>query len=850
MDVIFRSKLFFLHILFIFSQLSLNTVNASNTKELHTPDRHVYHFDIPNQSLAMGIIEFALQSKTTVVVTNEVLNNYPSVPVIGFYPTDKALAQLLANSPFDFSYIEKDNQFVVTGRKKDDEKSAKLTVNTEHNIEEVLVNASQLPLTYHSISSSLTHGNISSYDSARFINVFTLKLILDQSTEELNEILRNTSGITPADGLADSNNDYFVRGFPRNAVYIDGFRLEGNTGTKIHPSTIGAVEVLKGPSTLLFGQSEPGGVVNIVRKRPLKNAHYNLTTGVGSNEKTITSLDITDQFTTSLKDLKYRFIYVNEKQKKLRDVTNIDLELFSPSLSWSSDKTTLNILGEYQTKKQTREQGALVFAPAGQTLSLLSLNAPSNLARPDFSSTLNLTTIDISQTLTGTWALRSSYTEQKEHRLGVRASHNSLLASNAIISQDDLAPEQGFILFSGILIPIPQGTSINDDESQLFTVATLRSIFDERTVSRASFITANIEGSPELVGTTHHIRLGLDSLKRTVNSATVLEERSDITELSLNGSTATPQELINSIQTNSTTLGSLTEKSQKLELLDKGIYLQDNVEISTDITASLGARYTTINATQNTEDEIFKFPTFRELTTDLGVTYRFTNATTYFNYSESTKSNYIIDDFGSHQTKPESSHQTEIGIKLLNLENGLIATTSLYQIKKRNVTTVVFNDGQRQASFDNTQKSEGLDIEVNYQPTPNIGIISSVSLIKPQNTSGLYRGNLPPLTTQSTASLYANIELAKTKTTQLNISAGVFHIGDRYADQSNDIKLKNYQLVDLGLTYKFSFFDMKYTFRGGVKNVLDEHYMSSTEGSFRVNRGSGRTFINTLEIAF
>ncbi len=849
MDIVFKNIRSFSHIVFILTQILLATAYADGKKELHSPNHHVYRFDIPNQPLGMGLIEFALQSKTTVVVTNDTLYNFPSVPVIGYYPIDKALEQLLANSPFSFSYIEKDKQFLVTDQHKQNKKPVTLTDNATQQVEEVLVSASQLPLKYHSISSSLTHGNVSSYDSARFINVFTPKLILDQSTEELSEILRNTSGITPADGLADSNNDYFVRGFPRNAVYIDGFRLEPNTGIKIHPTTIGAVEVLKGPSTLLYGQSEPGGVVNIVRKRPLRHAQYRLAIGLGSNEKRFTSIDFTDSVSNSLPSLNYRFIYVNENQETLRDLNDISLEIYSPSLSWSKEKTTFNLMGEYQNKKQTREQGALVFVPTGEALTLLSLDAPSSLARPNFNSTLNLISADLSQALTGTWSFRSSYSKQKELRLGVRANESTLITGDTIISREDLEPEQNFILVSGIIIPIPEGTSINEETSQLFEVATLRSIFDEQTTSQASYLTANVEGSPTVLSATHHIRFGMDKLKRLVKDTTVLEERSDITELSLNrDSLTTPQELINNIQTNSSIQGALTKREQQFEYLDYGIYLQDTIEITSNFSTSVGGRYTETKASRTSDNRKSKFPSFRELTTDIGATYRLGDTTAYLNYSESTKSNYVIDDFDTFPKHPELSHQIELGVKLLNLESGLIATASIYQIEKRNVTTIIFDEGLRRASFDHTQKSEGLDLEVNYQPSPSISIISSASLIDPQNTSGQYSGNIPPLATRSTASIYTNIELTKTKNTQLNFSAGLYHVGNRYTNQSNSAELENYQLIDIGFTYRFSAFKMEYVFRSGLKNVLDEQYTSSTEGSFRINSGSGRTFISTLEI--
>ena len=80
---------------------------------------------------------------------------------------------------------------------------------------------------------SQLQANVNYFDSVRFANVLPQQLISDQQTEDMAEVLKFASGVMPADGLADSNDDIYIRGFQRAAI-LDGVRIGDTTGTKLY----------------------------------------------------------------------------------------------------------------------------------------------------------------------------------------------------------------------------------------------------------------------------------------------------------------------------------------------------------------------------------------------------------------------------------------------------------------------------------------------------------------------------------------------------------------------------------------------------------------------------------------
>lgn len=237
--------------------LSLATVSICSAANTH-------NFDIPEQALASSLIDFALQADITIVADNELLRGLRATAINGPQELGTALTKLVSGTALSYQYIKETNTYVIERKPAATEYPTK----TNTTIEEVLVTGTRYPFRYNTITQTQQQSSNAYFDSARVLNVIPQSLIQDQQAADLGDVLKFSSAITAGDGLSDSNDDMFIRGFQRHAIYMDGYRLSDSTGIKILPANIERIEILKGPSTLHYGQAEAGGIVNVVRKKP------------------------------------------------------------------------------------------------------------------------------------------------------------------------------------------------------------------------------------------------------------------------------------------------------------------------------------------------------------------------------------------------------------------------------------------------------------------------------------------------------------------------------------------------------------------------------------------------------
>ncbi|MHC5833059.1 MAG: TonB-dependent receptor plug domain-containing protein, partial [Nostoc sp.] len=92
------------------------------------------------------------------------------------------------------------------------------------------------------------------------------QVINDQQITRISDAARNVSGVTPQGGYAGATDNYNIRGFTTYDNLRNGFYAQDNF---VNPTNIERIEVLKGPASVLYGQFEPGGVVNYITKQPL-----------------------------------------------------------------------------------------------------------------------------------------------------------------------------------------------------------------------------------------------------------------------------------------------------------------------------------------------------------------------------------------------------------------------------------------------------------------------------------------------------------------------------------------------------------------------------------------------------
>jgi catecholate siderophore receptor len=128
-------------------------------------------------------------------------------------------------------------------------------------------------------------------DIPQFINIVPQQLIRSQGATSLQDALRNVPGISYAapEGGTQANQVFFLRGFPVSEdIFIDGVRDLGEYNRDLFATE--AVEVLKGPSALLFGRGSTGGLINQETKVADREVHRELTLQAGSfNQKRLTA---------------------------------------------------------------------------------------------------------------------------------------------------------------------------------------------------------------------------------------------------------------------------------------------------------------------------------------------------------------------------------------------------------------------------------------------------------------------------------------------------------------------------------------------------------------------------------
>ncbi|NET38167.1 MAG: TonB-dependent receptor plug domain-containing protein [Cyanothece sp. SIO1E1] len=128
--------------------------------------------------------------------------------------------------------------------------------------------------------------------------------------------------------------EIIIRGFNRTTIRRDGFRQPANSGFP-EIANLERIEVLKGPASVLFGQAEPGGLINLVSKQPLPESFYELDLEVGNREFFRSHIDMTGSLTSDDR-LLYRLNSLYSRSDSFRDFDQ-DLERFfiAPTLAIS-----------------------------------------------------------------------------------------------------------------------------------------------------------------------------------------------------------------------------------------------------------------------------------------------------------------------------------------------------------------------------------------------------------------------------------------------------------------------------------------------------------------------------------
>ncbi len=236
------------------------------------------------------------------------------------------------------------------------------TIILEENVEQLqsVEVTGRLRTDYNSdYSFSATKVAIKNKELPQAITSVTKELIADRLAFQLPEAVKTVSNVT-ATGLY---NHYNIRGITQadDGQVLNGMRTRQYYFLQPITTHLERVEVIKGPSSVTFSSADPGGTVNMVTKKPLKEKRSEVSLTTGSFGTLRATADFTGPLNES-KTLLYRFNAAIQEADSFRDVVNNNAILFAPSLSYVPNETTsLNVEMIYSDAEGNLDRGQPIF---------------------------------------------------------------------------------------------------------------------------------------------------------------------------------------------------------------------------------------------------------------------------------------------------------------------------------------------------------------------------------------------------------------------------------------------------------------------------------------------------------
>lgn len=319
-------------------------------------------FNIPAQALASALTAFGTQSGFQVAVDPAAIAGLQTKGITGRLPATAALDRLLEGSGLKWHFVD-EHSVVLSTPEAEQGTLAPLSVTdsamtdtaTEHTgsyTADAISVGSKAPTTLR--------------ETPHSVSVVTRERLEDQNLTTLPEVLEQTTGMTvnSFDGSGILNT-IFSRGFEVDLLQMDGVMVGGSQGsyaTSMDMAIYDHVEVLRGPAGLLQGAGEPGGAINLVRKRALDEYQFGGMGSYGSWDSYRGEIDLTGPLVESGK-LRGRLVGVYQDSDSFVDVVESDKNVVYGTFEFDlTEDTTLSIGGARQEINAVFDQGLPAFA--------------------------------------------------------------------------------------------------------------------------------------------------------------------------------------------------------------------------------------------------------------------------------------------------------------------------------------------------------------------------------------------------------------------------------------------------------------------------------------------------------
>lgn len=659
-------------------------------------------------------------------------------------------------------------------------------------------------------------------ETPRSVSVVTRKRIEDQKSQTLTDVLGYVPGIfappfAVGDGLA--GDYFFIRGFNATdygyGLLRDGLRVQGNRyDTTSEPYGLERVEVFRGPTSILYGENAPGGLVNLVSKRPTAASQGEVQLSYGSNNRRQLGVDVSGPLNDSGNVLG-RVVLLGRNADTAVDHVQDDRIYVAPSLTLNfDDYNSLTLLANYQ-KDRTKIQlglpaaGTLLPNPNGK------LDKDTLVGHPDWD--------DFDREV---WTLGYEYTHRFNDDWQFRQNSRYMQSR---IQRNEVWP-------SSSLSTANYSTTVGTNLAR-----------DRYNKSMTYSLDNQLEGKFATGALQHTLLMGLAFDRTSFN------QNQDVGVIPLIdyynpawgvvGEPTTP----------------IAQGNTLLEQQMTGVYSQLQSKYENWIFL-LGGRFDSVdNQYRN------KLAPATDLdysdhkgTWQGGVMYQFENGLSpYFSYStafvpvqETSTTSGPLD--------PITAEQYEVGLKYEPKGWNTMFTAAVFDLRKEN--DVYFEAGINDYRQVGESRSKGVELEVSSDISANLNITAAYTYTDARVTKdapgSLLEGNQMTGVPRNQASVWANYRFLDGALRGLRLGGGVRHFDSTFAYTNppgtnpavvsyGRLDTGDVTLVDAAIGYDI---DENWSVDLNAKNLFDKEYVAGCNNAGRCYWGDERTFLGTVSL--
>ncbi|EQA0896358.1 ferrichrome porin FhuA [Escherichia coli] len=670
------------------------------------------------------------------------------------------------------------------------------------------------------------------------ISVVTAEEMALHQPKSVKEALSYTPGVAVGTRGASNTYDYLIiRGFAADGQsqnnYLNGLKMQGNfyNDAVIDPYMLERAEIMRGPVSVLYGKSSPGGLLNMVSKRPTTEPLKEVQFKAGTDSLFQTGFDFSD----ALDDdgvYSYRLTGLARSANAQQKGSEEQRYAIAPAFTWRpDDKTNFTFLSYFQNEPETGYYGWL---PKEGTVEPL----PNGKRLPtDFNEGAKNNTYSRNEKMIG-YSFDHEFNDTFTVRQNLRFAQNKVSQKSVYgygMCSDPLYTKDQEALKASPCLSIPQ--------SQWGHTLTRQYVIDNEKLENFS-VDTQLQSKFATGSVDHTLLTGVDFMRM----------RNDIDSWFGYAGSVAPSDIYN-LDRSDFDFGAHPNPSGPYRVLLKqkqtGLYVQDQAQWD-KVLVTLGGRYDWADQSSFNRDYGNKSERDdKEFTWRGGVNYLFDNGVTpYFSYSESFEPASQTDANGD-LFAPSKGKQYEVGVKYVPEDRPIVVTGALYQLTKTN-NLMADPNGSLFSVEGGEIRARGVELEAKAALSASVNLVGSYTYTDAEYTTDTnYKGNTPAQVPKHMASLWADYTFFDGPLSGLTLGTGGRYTGSSYGDPANSFKVGSYTVVDALVRYDLARVGMAGSNVAlHVNNLFDREYVASCFNTYGCFWGAERQVVATATFRF